>query len=262
MRIRSKERGGAISGAALRSRRFRLGHVHPCTLPRRLRLRPRAACFSPLPQSRCPAGAAVPNFAGSGPAILPHVAGATRALPPEVSRTVAEFVIIVALALVGFHLWGTWRELRSQTDATRQAMESGLARAGTSLGSLAAVATSGRADCMGRSGIRWEVCHVCGSQGNRPPRPRFLERRQRTAGRCGVAEVRGILRGWACEVGDQAGDAIALFQAGQVRTMQAVLRADRDGEALLAAANAHVVADIRWQGRSAGAITEEIVAAR
>src|SRR6185437_13051247 len=76
------EWGGAISGAALRSRRLRLGHVHPCTLPRRFRLRPRATYFSPLPQSRCPAGARRSEFCTPGPAILPHVAGATRALPP------------------------------------------------------------------------------------------------------------------------------------------------------------------------------------
>src|SRR6185437_9017675 len=77
-----KEWGGAISGAALRSRRIRLGHVRPCTLPRRLRLRPRATCFSPLPQSRYPAGARRSEFRTPGPAILPQVAGATRALPP------------------------------------------------------------------------------------------------------------------------------------------------------------------------------------
>src|SRR6185437_15641533 len=76
------EWGGAISGAALRSRRLRLGHVHPCTLPRRFRLRPRATYFSPLPQSRYPAGARRSEFRRPGPAILPHVAGATRALPP------------------------------------------------------------------------------------------------------------------------------------------------------------------------------------
>src|SRR6185437_10033665 len=79
-----EERGGAISGAALRSRRIRLGHVRPCTLPRRLRLRPCAACFSPLPESRYPAGNRRSEFRGSGPAILPHAAGATRALPPHV----------------------------------------------------------------------------------------------------------------------------------------------------------------------------------
>src|SRR6185437_4954505 len=76
------EWGGAISGAALRSRRIRLGHVRLCTLPRRLRLRPRATCFSPLPQSRYPAGARRSEFRTPGPAILPHVAGTTRALPP------------------------------------------------------------------------------------------------------------------------------------------------------------------------------------
>src|SRR6185437_9342188 len=77
------EWGGAISGAALRSRRIRLGHVRLCTLPRRLRLRPRATCFSPLPQSRYPAGARRSEFRTPGPAILPQVAGATRALPRQ-----------------------------------------------------------------------------------------------------------------------------------------------------------------------------------
>jgi hypothetical protein len=72
----------------------------------------------------------------------------------------------------------------------------------------------------------------------------------------------GYCEAGACGQGDQASSAFTLFQAGQVRTTQAVLRADRDGEALLAAANAQVVADIRWRGRSAGAVAGEIVSAR
>src|SRR6185312_6166060 len=80
------EWGGAIGGAPRHlcvARRIRLGHVRLCTLPRRLRLRPRATCFSPLPQSRYPAGARRSEFRTPGPAILPQVAGATRALPPS-----------------------------------------------------------------------------------------------------------------------------------------------------------------------------------
>src|SRR6185437_5292188 len=106
------EWGGAISGAALRSRRIRLGHVRLCTLPRRLRLRPRATCFSPLPQSRYPAGARRSEFRTLGPAILPQVAGATRALPPSDAvagdvesglQTILDAQFVVGAVEVGLH---------------------------------------------------------------------------------------------------------------------------------------------------------------
>lgn len=174
---------------------------------------------------------------------------------------VAESVAVVVLALVGFGLWGNWQALRSQTDASRQALESGLAPAGTSLGSLAAVDLGGRIAWGAPGSAGGFVMFVV----HRATAHRDLEFWSDVSARLGGAawlKFAGYCEEGACEESDQAVSTITLIQAGQVRTTQAVLRADRDGDALLAAANAQVVADIHWHGRSTGAVADEIVAAR
>jgi hypothetical protein len=174
---------------------------------------------------------------------------------------VAESTAAAILAVVGLHLWANMRALRSQTDASRQALASGLAPAGTSLGSLAAVDLSGR--------IAWGAPGAAGRfvmfVVHKATARRDLEFWRDVSARLGGAawlKFAGYCEEGACDKGDQAGSSITLIQAGQVRTTQSVLRADRDGEAVLAAANAQVVADIPWQGRSTGAVADDIVAAR
>ncbi|TAN24040.1 MAG: hypothetical protein EPN33_04270 [Acidobacteria bacterium] len=174
----------------------------------------------------------------------------------------AEVLGIVVLVIAGTRTGKLLRTYTVKTSEIRASLVGGLAKPGIELGNLDGIALNGRY-VDPASDDRTRIVFFLLRDKNAASDLRFWNRVTVASGGNPWLQFRGFCEAVACKTAARSQRDMLVFQAGAVRTVEAVLQADGQGSAVLVtAADRREVGDIAWRNvRSPARVETEILAA-
>lgn len=179
-------------------------------------------------------------------------------MAPRAVHAVAEAVALAVVVLAGVKLARAWYAGRAQTAAWTASLAPGLARPNSVLGALWGVGLGGHPVAPQLDSGSRVVLFLLRRRSDLA----FWNTVASALGGNPEVQFHGFCYGAECSSAAHSPRDVVVLQAGGLRTVQAVLQADRRAEALLVDAHGEVIRLYRWRDASPATVAAEIAATR
>lgn len=168
------------------------------------------------------------------------------AAPASHWRIAMDLLLAIALIGVGASAARSWRGIAALTSSTQELFASDLGKPGTRLSPLVGVDLAGHVGHLPSDpNGRFIIFAVRASTGQADIA--FWQHVTEQLGGSPWLHVLGFYESATCAGSPSPSPSMVLLQAGEVQSTQAVLQADRGGNALLLAANSQVIGKLPWR---------------